>query len=80
MTASGFEGSDATVCASSGLGFSGVTLAIGPDGSAIVSSGSGDVETLAGGAVGVRDDGDDIASLSPSDASGLCTPPATSDV
>jgi hypothetical protein len=53
MTASGFEGGDATVCASSGLGFAGITLATDPDGSAIVSLRSGEVGTLAGGAVGV---------------------------
>ena len=80
MTASGFEGGDAPVCASSGLGFAGVTLAIGPDGSATVSVRSGEVGTLAGGAVGVRDGGADTASLSLSDASGIGTPTAPSDV
>jgi hypothetical protein len=80
MAASGFEGGGATVCASSGLGYAGVTLAIDPDGSATVSLRSGEVGTLAGAAVGVRDGGGDAASLSPSEASGTCTPPATSDV
>jgi hypothetical protein len=80
MTASGFEGGGATVCASSGLGFAGVTVAIDPDGSATVSVRSSEVGTLAGGAVGVRDGGGDTASLSPGDASGIGTPAATSDV
>jgi hypothetical protein len=80
MAASGFEGGGATVCASSGLGFAGVTVAIDPDGSATVSVRSGEVGTLAGGAVGVRDGGGDTASLSLSDASGIGTPTATSDV
>jgi hypothetical protein len=80
MAASGFEGGGGTVCASSGLGFAGVTVAIDPEGSATVSVRSGEVGTLAGGAVGVRDGGDDTASSSPSDASGIGTPTATSDV
>lgn len=61
MIASGFEGGDARVCASSGLGFAGVAVAIDPDRS-------------------VTERGGDAASLSPRDASGTCTPPATSDV
>ena len=80
MTASGFEGGDATVCASSGLGFAGVAVAIDPDRSVTVSLGSGEGGTFAGGAVRVQEGGGGGASLRPSDASGIGTPPATPDV
>ena len=78
MTASGFAGGGATVCASSGFGFDGVAAAINPMAPVIVSVRSGGVRRSSRGGRGKR-----VmvlpASLRLSNASGPCAPPATNN-
>ena len=77
VTASRFEGGGAAVCASSGVGFIGLTVATESDRSATGSLRSGEVGTLAGVAgVEVGDGGGDTAASGPRDASGTRSPAA----